>query len=101
MEKGKLQVIPLGSGYAWFDTGSADRLSDASDYVKAIELRQGVQVACLEEIAYRNEWISKDDVLNEAEKYKKTEYGKYLKKIAEQDYKQYKDIYESDLFDAN
>ena len=100
MEKGKLQVIPLGSGYAWFDTGSADRLSDASDYVKAIELRQGVQVACLEEIAYRNEWISKDDVLREAEKYKKTEYGKYLKKIAEQDYKQYKEIYESNLFDA-
>ena len=101
MEKGKLQVIPLGSGYAWFDTGSADRLSDASDYVKAIELRQGVQVACLEEIAYRNEWITKEDVLREADRYKKTEYGKYLKKIAEQDYKQYKEIYESDLFDAN
>ncbi len=98
MEKGKLQVIPLGSGYAWFDTGSADRLSDASDYVKAIELRQGVQIACLEEIAYQNEWISKEDLLKEAEKYKKTEYGKYLKRIAEQDYKQYKNIYESDLF---
>ena len=101
MQKGKLQVIPLGSGYAWFDTGSADRLSDASDYVKAIELRQGVQVACLEEIAYRNEWITKEDVLAEADKYKKTEYGKYLKHIAEQDYKQYKEIYESDLFEAN
>ena len=101
MEQGKLKVIPLGSGYAWFDTGSADRLSDASDYVKAIELRQGVQIACLEEIAYRNEWISKDTVLEEAERYKKTEYGKYLKKIAEQDYKQYKEIYESNLFDAN
>ena len=101
MEKGKLQVIPLGSGYAWFDTGSADRLSDASDYVKAIELRQGVQIACLEEIAYRNEWISKEQVMEEANKYKKTEYGKYLKRIAEQDYKQYKEIYESDLFQAN
>ena len=101
MQEGKLQVIPLGSGYAWFDTGSADRLSDASDYVKAIELRQGTQIACLEEIAYRNEWISKEKLLIEAEKYKKTEYGKYLKKIAEQDYKQYKEIYESDLFNAN
>ncbi len=99
MENGKLQVIPLGNGYAWFDTGSADRLSDASDFVKAIELRQGVQIACLEEIAYRNKWISKEQVLVEAEKYKKTEYGKYLKRIAERDYEQYKAIYESELFD--
>ena len=101
MEQGKLQVIPLGKGYAWFDTGSADRLSDASDYVKAIELRKGTQIACLEEIAYRNEWINKDQLLTEAEKYKKTEYGKYLMRIADQDYKQYKEIYESDLFNAN
>ena len=101
MEKGNLQVIPLGRGYAWFDTGSADRLSDASDYVKAIELRQGIQVACLEEIAYRNEWISKEDLVREAEKYSKTEYGKYLMKIANQSFEQYKEIYESDLFDVN
>lgn len=101
MEKGKLQVIPLGNGYAWFDTGSADRLSDASDYVKAIELRQGVQIACLEEIAYRNEWISKDELLLEAEKYRKTEYGKYLKKISDQNFEQYKNIYQSDLFNIS
>ena len=101
MEKGKLQVIPLGKGYAWFDTGSADRLADASDYVKAIELRQGVQIACLEEIAYKNEWITKEQLLVEADKYKKTEYGKYLKRVAETDFKQYKEIYESDLFNAN
>ena len=99
MENGKLQVIPLGNGYAWFDTGSADRLSDAADYVKAIELRQGVQIACLEEFAYKNGFISKEKVLVEAEKYKKTEYGKYLKRIAERDYEQYKAIYESELFD--
>ena len=98
MEKGKLQVIPLGNGYAWFDTGTPDRLGDASDFVKAIELRQGVQVACLEEIAYRNEWITKDQLLAEAKKYSKTEYGKYLKKIADQDYTAYKAIYESELF---
>ena len=101
MEEGKLQVIPLGKGYAWFDTGSADRLADASDYVKAIELRQGVQIACLEEIAYKNDWISKEQLLTEADKYKKTEYGKYLKRVAEQDIQQYKDIYESNLFEAN
>ena len=101
MERGKLQVIPLGNGYAWFDTGSADRLSDASDFVKAIELRQGIQISCLEEIAYRNNWITREQVLVEAEKYKKTEYGKYLKRITERDYDQYKAIYESDLFDIN
>ena len=74
MEKGNLQVLPLGSGYAWFDTGSPDRLSDASDFVKAIELRQGIQIACLEEYAYRNGWISKETVLEHAKKYGKTDY---------------------------
>ena len=82
MEKGKLKVIPLGSGYAWFDTGTPDRLSDACDYVKAIELRQGIQIACLEEYAYKNGWITKDKILEHAEKYKKTEYGKYLYEVA-------------------
>lgn len=96
MEMGKLQVIPLGDGYAWFDTGSADRLADASDFVKAIELRQGIQIACLEEIAYRNEWITKEQVLQESKKYAKTEYGKYLKKIGEM--KDYSKIYQSELF---
>ena len=98
MEMGQLQVIPLGSGYAWFDTGSPDRLSDASDFVKAIELRQGVQIACLEEIAYRNEWISKEKLEEYAKQYKKTEYGKYLKRIADQDWDTYKEIYNSELF---
>ena len=98
MERGKLQVIPLGSGYAWFDTGSADRLSDASDYVKAIELRQGTQIACLEEIAYRNEWIDKETVLALAKKYAKTEYGKHLKRVAEEDRKSYSKIFDNELF---
>lgn len=98
MENGKLQVIPLGNGYAWFDTGSPDRLSDASDFVKAIELRQGVQIACLEEIAYRNEWISKEELLGQAQKCYKTEYGKYLKRVAEEDFQTYKAVYESELF---
>ena len=81
MEQGELKVISLGRGFAWFDTGTADRLNDAADFVKAIELRQGIQIACLEEIAYKNGWIGKDKVLELAEKYKKTEYGKYIKRI--------------------
>jgi len=98
MEKGKLQVIPLGNGYAWFDTGSPDRLSDAADFVKAIELRQGIQIACLEEIAYRHNWISKEEVLALAEKCKKTEYGKYLKRIVTENFENYREIFEGELF---
>ena len=98
MEKGKLKVIPLGNGYAWFDTGTPDRLSDACDYVKAIELRQGVQIACLEEYSYRNGWISKEQILEHAKKYKKTEYGKYLKQVAEEDINSYEHIFDGELF---
>lgn len=81
MEKGKLKVIPLGRGFAWFDTGTPDRLNDASDFVKAIELRQGIQIACLEEIAFKNGWITKEQTLELAEKIQKTEYGKYIMKV--------------------
>ena len=98
MEKGKLQVIPLGNGYAWFDTGTPDRLGDASDFVKAIELRQGTQIACLEEIAYKQGWMQKDEVEKSIQGYKKTEYGKYLKKVLETEETDYHEIYESDLF---
>lgn len=99
MEKGKLQVIPLGDGYAWFDTGTPDRLGDASDFVKAIELRQGIQIACLEEIAYKNKWIDKEKLEGHAEKYKKTDYGKYLKKVINEEHTNYSNIYHSDLFE--
>ena len=98
MERGKLQVLPLGNGYAWFDTGSPDRLSDAADFVKAIELRQGIQIACLEEIAYRNEWINKEELLELSKKCYKTEYGKYLNRISNEDFERFKEIYENDLF---
>lgn len=99
MEKGKLQVIPLGDGYAWFDTGTPDRLGDASDFVKAIELRQGIQIACLEEIAYKNKWIDKEKLEGHAKKYKKTDYGKYLKKVISEEHPNYSNIYHSDLFE--
>ena len=81
MERGDLKVIPLGRGFAWFDTGTPDRLNEAGDFVRAIELRQGVQIACLEEIAFTNGWITKDQGLELAKKYKKTDYGKYIKRI--------------------
>ncbi len=81
MEKGELKVIKLGRGYAWFDTGTPDRLNEAGDFVRAIELRQGVQIACIEEIAYSNGWITKDEILELAKKYKETDYGKYIKKV--------------------
>jgi len=81
MERGNLKVIPLGRGYAWFDTGTPERLNEAGDFVKAIESRQGVQIACLEEIAYTNGWINKEQALKLAEKYKKTDYGKYIMKV--------------------
>ncbi len=99
MENGKLKVIPLGSGYAWFDTGTPDRLSDASDFVKAIELRQGTQIACLEEIAYRNNWITRDDLEKAAEKYKKTAYGEHLYNVLNKSENSYEDLFENGIFD--
>ncbi len=81
MKKGNLKVLTLGQGYAWFDTGTPDRLSDAADFVKAIELRQGNQIACLEEIAFKNEWIDRNRALELAKKYAKTDYGKYINKV--------------------
>ena len=99
MDNGELKVIPLGSGYAWFDTGTPDRLSDASDFVKAIELRQGIQIACLEEYAYKNGWINRDQVNEAIDKYKKTEYGNYLQRMLDKsDNQQYSEIYKSELF---
>ena len=99
MDAGKLKVIPLGNGYAWFDTGTPDRLADASDFVKAIELRQGTQIACLEEIAYKNHWITRDQLEEFAKMYKKTDYGKHLKNILKKDQTSYDDVFDSGIFD--
>jgi glucose-1-phosphate thymidylyltransferase len=81
IEKKKLKVIKLGHGFAWFDTGSADRLADATNFVKAVETRQDCQIACLEEIAYLNGWIDTENLKKSIEKHNKTEYGNYLAKI--------------------
>ena len=82
LEKKKLHVAILDSGTAWLDTGTCDSLSDASEFVRVIEKRQGTKIGCIEEIAYINKFISKDQLLNQAEQLKKSSYGIYLKKIA-------------------
>ncbi len=82
LEKGGLHVEVLGRGTAWLDTGSPDALAEATDFVKVIQHRQGLKIACLEEIAYNKRWISRDDLLGTAEKLGKTEYADYLKKLA-------------------
>ena len=83
LEEGSLNVINLGRGYAWLDTGTVDSLSEATEFIKTIETRQGVQIASLEEIAYGNGWIDKETLLEAAKKYGKSNYGQYLLKIAE------------------
>jgi glucose-1-phosphate thymidylyltransferase len=83
LEKGQLNVVTLGRGYAWLDTGTVESLSDASNFVKAVETRAGIQIAALEDIAYCNGWITKDLLLESAYKYGKSPYGQYLMKVAE------------------
>ena len=84
LEKGKLQVAVLDNGTAWLDTGTFDSLSDATEFVRVIEKRQGTKIGCIEEIAYRNGFITKEQLLQQAEDLKKSGYGIYLKKVAEE-----------------
>lgn len=79
----RLDVITLGRGYGWLDTGTVDSLTEASEYVKVIETRQGLKIACLEEISYKNNWINKEILLESAKKYGKSSYGEHLKNVAE------------------
>lgn len=81
LEEGKLDVGVLDRGTAWLDTGTFDSLHDASDFVRVIEKRQGFKISCIEEIAYRNDFIDKDQLLSLAKKYGKSGYGDYLKSI--------------------
>ncbi len=83
LEEGNLNVEVLGRGTAWLDTGSPDALSEATDFVKVIQHRQGLKIACLEEIAYSKKWISREQLLATAEHLGKTEYATYLKKLAQ------------------
>ena len=81
LEAGTLHVEWLGRGYAWLDTGTHESLLDAGNFIRTIELRQGLQVACLEEIAWDNHWLSTDEVLESARDLMKTDYGQYLARI--------------------
>lgn len=78
LKDGELKVQTLGRGFAWLDTGTHDSLSEASTFIEVIEKRQGLKIACLEEISYKNGWISADDVQRLAEPMKANQYGHYL-----------------------
>ena len=77
----QLQVEIMGRGYAWLDTGTHDSLLDAAGFIATLQRRQGLMVACPEEIAYRQGWITADDLLKLATPFKKNAYGQYLEKI--------------------
>ncbi len=86
LEMGALNVELLGQGFTWLDTGTHESLVDATNFVKTIETHQHRKIACLEEIAYLNGWISKDDVLTVYEVLKKNQYGQYLKDVLDGKY---------------
>ena len=83
MSQKTLKVQTLQRGFAWLDTGTHDSLSEASTFIEVIEKRQGLKVACLEEIAYKHGWITKEKLREVAAPMAKNEYGKYLLQLAE------------------
>ena len=83
LRKGDLDVQLLGRGFAWLDTGTMDSLVDAADFVRMIEQRQGIKISAPEEIAYRNNWISTEKLMESAERYGKSPYGMHLRAVAE------------------
>lgn len=84
LEEGSLQVSVLGRGVAWLDTGTPESLHQAGNYVETLQERQGIKIACLEEIAYRRGYISKSELLALAEELRKNDYGAYLAQVAEE-----------------
>ncbi|MBO4337887.1 MAG: glucose-1-phosphate thymidylyltransferase RfbA, partial [Lachnospiraceae bacterium] len=83
LRRGTLSVEKLGRGFAWLDTGSHDSLLDAADFVSAFQKRQGLYISCIEEIAYKRGFIDKEQLLKLAEPLMKTDYGRYLKEVAD------------------
>ncbi len=83
LRDGSLDVKLLGRGFAWLDTGTIDSLVDASDFVRIVEKRQGIKISAPEEIAYQNSWISRERLLESAQRYGKSQYGEHLKSVAE------------------
>ena len=86
LERGDLNVELLGQGFTWLDTGTHESLVDATNFVRTVETHQHRKIACLEEIAYLNGWITRDDVLKVYERLKKNQYGQYLKDVLEGKY---------------
>ena len=84
LKAGELKVQPLGRGFAWLDTGTHESLSEAAMFIEVIEKRQGLKVACLEEIAYSNGWITKEKLVELARPMVKNQYGQYLLKLAKE-----------------
>lgn len=83
LDDGSLNVVTLGRGYAWLDTGTMESLFEASEFVRAVERSQGLLVSVIEDIAYENGWISHEQLLEAANRYGKSEYGKHLLRVAE------------------
>ena len=83
LKEDSLDVQLLGRGFAWLDTGTMDSLVEAADFVRMIEKRQGIKISAPEEIAYKNSWISKEKLIESAEKYGKSPYGQHLKAVAD------------------
>jgi len=86
LEEGTLDVVTLGRGYAWLDTGTVPALNEAAEFVKVVEDRQGIMISAIEEIAYKNGWISKEKLLESAKLYGKSAYGQHLKNVADGKY---------------
>ena len=83
LQEGTLDVVTLGRGYAWLDTGTMNALADATEFVRVIENRQGIKISAIEEIGYINGWITKEKLLESAKLYGKSDYGKHLLSVAE------------------
>ena len=83
LEKGELFVEELSRGFAWLDTGTHDSLVEAAEFVRVLQKRQGVQVACLEEIAWQQGFISKDQLRRRGEVFAKTDYGRYILRVCD------------------
>ena len=86
LEKGDLEVTLLGQGFTWLDTGTHESLVDATNFVKTVETHQHRKIACLEEIAYRNGWIGREELQKAADLYKKNQYGAYLQDVLDGKY---------------
>ena len=93
LEEGTLDVVTLGRGYAWLDTGTVPALNEAAEFVKVVEDRQGIMISAIEEIAYKNGWISKEKLLESAKLYGKSAYGQHLKNVADSKY-----LYQEEIF---